>query len=70
VKNLVSLEMLSVNRDNQIVDNLTFFEKVLTFWINLVRIRKIMCAMMVHRIVIAGEFLAFELVFAVLPTSS
>ena len=69
MKNPVSLEMLSVNQDNQVVDNLAFFEKVLTFWITLVRIRKIMCAMMEHRIAVAGEFLAFELVFAVFPIS-
>jgi hypothetical protein len=36
VKILVSSEMLSINQENQIVDNLALFEKVLAFWISLV----------------------------------
>jgi hypothetical protein len=36
VKILVSSEMLSTNQENQIVDNLALFEKVLAFWISLV----------------------------------
>jgi hypothetical protein len=35
--------MLLVNRDNQVVDNLSFFEKVFAFWTTLVQTRKISC---------------------------
>ena len=35
---------LSVNWDNQVVDNLSFFKKVFAFWTTLVQTRKISCA--------------------------
>jgi hypothetical protein len=52
--------MLFANQENQVVDNLALFEKVLAFWINLVWI----CTKIVRWIAVVGEFSAFELVFA------
>jgi hypothetical protein len=69
VKILVSSEMLSTDQDNQIVDNLAFFDKVFAFWITLVRICKNLYAKVVCRIVVVGKFPTFELVFAVFPAS-
>ena len=59
------LEVLLANREMVLVENLAFFENLLSFWINLVQIRKILCAKVV--IAVVGEFPAFELVFAIFP---
>jgi hypothetical protein len=61
----VSSEMLSANQENQVVDNLALFEKVLAFWINLVWI----FTKIVRWIAVVGEFSAFELVFALFLAS-
>ena len=66
----VNSEMLSANWDNQVVDNLTFFDKWFTFWITLVRIRKNLCTKVVCRIAVVGKILVFELIFAVFPAFS
>jgi hypothetical protein len=58
-------EVLLANREMVLVENLAFFENLLAFWINLVQICKILCAKVV--IAVVGEFLAFELVFAIFP---
>ncbi len=61
--------MLSANWENQVVDKVVIFEKVFAFWISLVRTRKILCTKVVCWIVVVGKFPAFELVFAIFPTS-
>ena len=66
---LVSSEMLSANRENQFIDKLANFEKVLAFWINLVLIRNILCAKVVCRIAVVGKFPAFKLIITVFLAS-
>jgi hypothetical protein len=65
----VGSEMLFANQENHVIDKLAIFEKLLAFWITVVRIRKILCAKMVCRIAVVGEFPAFGLVFVVFPAS-
>ena len=64
----IGLEMLSVNRENQVVDKLTIFEKLLALWKLMARIEKILCAKVVCQIAVVGKFPTFWLVFVVFPT--
>ena len=65
----IGSEMLSVNRENQVVDKLAIFEKLLALWKLMAWIEKILCAKVVCRIAIVGKFPAFWFVFVVFPTS-
>ncbi len=59
--------MLAANWENHVVDKLAIFEKQPAFWKLMVRIRKILCAKMVCRIVVVDKFLAFWFVFVIFP---
>jgi hypothetical protein len=50
--------MLSVNRENLVVEKVALFEKVLAFRKLMVRIGKILQAKVVCRIAVVGKFLA------------
>lgn len=55
MKILIGSEMLFANRKNQVIDKLVIFEKALAFWINLVWIRKILCAKVVCQIAVVRD---------------
>ena len=61
-------DMLLTNWKNLFVDEVSLFEKELAFWKLMVRIGKILCAKVVCRIAVVGNFLALCLVFVVFPT--
>ena len=58
VRILISLAMLLMNRKNLLVEEVAFFENALDFWKLMVRIGKILCAKVVCRIAIVGNFSA------------
>ncbi len=57
---LVGLEMLSANRENHVVDNLSILKNLPAFWKLMVRIEMILCTKVVRRIAI-DEFQHFGL---------
>ena len=56
VRILISLAMLLMNRKNLLVEEVAFFENALDFWKLMVRIGKILCAKVVCRIAIVGNY--------------
>ena len=66
----VSLEMRLTNWENQIIEEVPLFDKLLAFRKLMVRIGKILHAKVVRRIVVVGDFLVVWLVFVVFPASS
>jgi hypothetical protein len=58
-----------MNRKNFVIDEVAFFEKVLTFRKLMVSIRNILCAKVVCRMAIVGNFPTLWLVFVVFPAS-
>ena len=61
----VGSEMLFANQENHVVDKLVIFKNVLSFWITVVRIRKILCTKVVCQMVVVGEFPVVGLIFVV-----
>ncbi len=55
----VDLEILSTDQENHGVDKIAIYKKLLAFWIAMARIRKILCAKVVHWIAFVVEFSAF-----------
>jgi hypothetical protein len=63
----VSSDNLLTNRKNLVVEEVALFEKAQTFQKLMVRIGKTMCAKVVRRIAVVGNFPALWLIFVVFP---
>ena len=63
----VSSDMLLTNQKKLVVEEVSIFEKALAFWKLMVRIGKILCAKVVRRIAVVGNFPALWLVFVIFP---
>ena len=63
----ISSDMLLTNQKNLVVDEVSLFEKELAFWKLMVRIGKILCAKVVRRIAVVGDFPALWFVFVIFP---
>ena len=66
----VSSNKLLTNRKNLVVDEVSFFKKALAFWKLMVRIGKTLCAKVVLRIAVVGNFPALWLIFVIFPAFS
>ena len=63
----VSSDMLLTNQKKLVVEEVAIFEKALAFWKLMVRIGKILCAKVVRRIAVVGDFPALWFVFVIFP---
>ena len=63
----INSDMLLTNRKNLVVDEVSFFKKALAFWKLMVRIGKTLCAKVVLRIAVVGNFPALCIIFVIFP---
>jgi hypothetical protein len=63
----VSSEMLLTNRKNLVVDEVALLENAFAFLKLMVRIGKTLCAKVVRRIAVVGNFPALWLIFVIFP---